>query len=40
MIKCDSSHLNACQRLVGPNGVSSDYINPVIMDSYSRLILT
>lgn len=38
--KIHISHLNACQRLVGPNGVSSNHIDPVIMDGNSTLILT
>lgn len=35
-----SSHLDARQRLVGPNGVPSYHINPVVMDGHSRLVLT
>lgn len=34
------SHLNARQRLVGPNRVSSNHIDPVIVDCHSRLVLT
>lgn len=34
------SHLNASQRLVGPNGVSSNHIDPVVVDGNSTLILT
>lgn len=38
--KSHISHLNACQRLVGPNGVSSNHIDPVIVNGNSGLVLT
>lgn len=35
-----AAHLNAGQRLVGPNGVASDHIDPVVVNGDSRLVLT
>lgn len=39
-VKSCISHLNARQRLVGPNGISSNHIDPVIVDRNSGLVLT
>lgn len=34
------SHLNTRQRLVGPNGVSADHVDPVVVHGHARLVLT
>lgn len=35
-----TAHLNARQRLVGPDGVASNHVDPVVVNGDARLVLT
>lgn len=38
--RVSTAHLNARQGLVGPNGVASDHVDPVVVNGDSGLVLT